>query len=135
VLFFTLIDKWEFLAYRKLEYKRKFDKERVFPMESLSLTIEATNKKLLPLTWLEIESDIPNEMMIEKERISKSRSSGYSVHNTVLSLLWFQRIRRRYSVCFTKRGYYQLRDTNIKKMAIKNLLFIIVLPSKKAQLS
>lgn len=114
LLFFLLISKWEKLAFKGLDYKRSFDTYRAFPKEKVGFTMELTNKKILPLTWIEIESNIPPEMVIDRQRVAKSRSTGYLVHTVVLSLLWFQRIRRKYEVHFTKRGYYQLRGALIK---------------------
>src|SRR5712692_9886179 len=57
---------WERYCLTGLEYRRSFSRARVEFGDTIELEIEIVNRKLLPLSWLEIEDELPVELRPER---------------------------------------------------------------------
>jgi len=114
IILYYIVNNWQKLAYRKLEVNVKLGAVRVFVNEEFDYSIQLTNKKVLPLSWIEADVVIPREMTIKGQNITMNRSNETSSHIVLLSLMWFQRITRVYRASFSKRGYYTVNDSVIK---------------------
>ena len=55
---------WNELSLRELSYKRIMSQNRIFKGESVSLTIELSNMKPIPLSRIDIDDDIPEDLEI-----------------------------------------------------------------------
>jgi hypothetical protein len=44
---------WQRVAFYRVAYQRRLDQTRVFEGESVNLTLQLSNRKLLPLAWLQ----------------------------------------------------------------------------------
>jgi uncharacterized protein (DUF58 family) len=97
---------WSRYALQKVEYKRKLSSERVFFGEQITLDISITNSKFLPLPWLHIEEEIPEEIALLKGKTLASAKPGRSILSSFLSIGWYHRLTRRYPVDCSKRGYF-----------------------------
>ena len=53
---------WKRLSLRNVEYERTFDKSRAFPGETISMQVRLTNRKVLPLSWIETTDEIPTAL-------------------------------------------------------------------------
>ncbi|MFC2070700.1 DUF58 domain-containing protein, partial [Chloroflexota bacterium] len=53
---------WGRYCLSRVEYHRKLSSDRVFCGEEIQLEVEITNKKLLPLFWLQIDDEVPSEV-------------------------------------------------------------------------
>ena len=53
---------WNRWALHGMTYTRKFDEERVFVGETVSLSLELANRKLLPLSWVQVDDRFPERM-------------------------------------------------------------------------
>ncbi|WP_026477179.1 DUF58 domain-containing protein [Alkaliphilus transvaalensis] len=120
ILTFAMINyalkKWEAIAYYQLKVKRRLENNKAFPNEQLEMITEITNKKILPLTWVEIETTIPEELTIRGEHITieKEGAATFYKHFTIFSLLMYQRIKRKHTISFSKRGKYMFTDFKVK---------------------
>lgn len=104
--------KWEVWSVKKLQYKRYFDKNRVFEGENITLTTEIINKKFLPLPWIEASTNIPNGVMINNVD-DEYKEDNYDEENEyciVTSLFSYQRVKRKDKFSSKKRGYYRFND-------------------------
>jgi hypothetical protein len=113
-LLYYLVSMFDKAAFKNLKLERKLNEARVFQNEECSYIFEITNKKILPLTWIEIESNIPMEMTIKSQKLLNDNLNNQSTHYMVSSLLWYQKLKRSYGVCFNKRGYYRLKDITVR---------------------
>ncbi|MGB9679145.1 MAG: DUF58 domain-containing protein [Thermoanaerobacteraceae bacterium] len=96
--------------FKNLHIKREFSNHNVFPGEKTLLTIEVENKKIFPITYLKIKQKLPSELsFIKKSNIEEIEKVKFT-HTTILSILPFQRIRRKFEVECIKRGVYNLSD-------------------------
>ena len=98
---------WRRYCLRDVEYRRFLSHDRAFPGETIELRVQAVNRKLLPLPWLEIEDEIPAELDVQGGRSLPSyKAQRLELHN-LLSLRWYEQVSRRYRIQCNARGYYQ----------------------------
>ena len=97
---------WGRFCLNRVEYHRKLSSNRVFWGEEAELEIEITNKKIMPLFWLQIDDEVPSEVTFLKGRISPTGTQSRSILNNVLSLSWYHRVKRRFPIKCLHRGYF-----------------------------
>ncbi len=110
IIMFHILNRWEALSLKKLEYKRYLDKERAFIGEEVKLTTEITNDKLLILPWIEINSNIPDGVDFKDQRVIEQSNRSEKIYRIVTSLLSYQRIKKHNIIYCTKRGFYSFHD-------------------------
>jgi len=99
---------WERHCLEGVEYRRRFNQTRAFFGEEVELAVEITNRKILPLAWLAIEDEIPAELAPLRGRTTPSHKAGRSLLLNLLSLRWYERVRRRYRIRCDARGQHTL---------------------------
>lgn len=110
IIMFYILDRWENISLKNLEFKRYLDKERVFIKEPVRLTTEITNDKLLILPWIEINANIPKGVDFKDQRIIEQNNKSEKLYKIVTTLISYQRIKKHYTIYCTKRGYYSFQD-------------------------
>jgi hypothetical protein len=96
--------------FKNLDIGRSFEPDGVFPDDTASFEITITNRKLFPVTWLKLLQWFPNGIdLVDGEDVPPSSQSKY-IHDMVISVMPFRRIKRTYRVKCRKRGYYRLID-------------------------
>lgn len=98
--------KWDIWSIKNLQYKRYFDRSRIFEGENVTLTTEIINKKLLPLPWIQVLSSIPKEIIINNVDSNNLNNNGEKDYCITTSLFSYQRVKRKDKFYFKKRGYY-----------------------------
>ena len=98
---------WRRYCLRDVEYRRFLSHDRAFPGETIELRVQAVNRKLLPLPWLEIEDEVPAELDVQGGRSFPSYKAQRSELHNLFSLRWYEQVSRRYRVECAARGYYQ----------------------------
>jgi uncharacterized protein (DUF58 family) len=97
---------WNRLSLYGLHYQRHFSETRAFLGETIELTLEVRNRKLLPLTWLEIVDVFSAGLPLDQAEIILNRATNQGELRTFWMLGPFQRLTRRYTVRCTQRGYH-----------------------------
>jgi uncharacterized protein (DUF58 family) len=96
---------WQRECLVGVSYRRRLTQSRASFNEALTLEIEVVNDKLLPLSWLRIEDEIPALLEIEGATVISSQSYvDTMVH--VMPILPYQRIRTRIGVIASHRGEF-----------------------------
>lgn len=93
-------------------YKREISSSRVEIGEELHISIIIENRKLLPVTFLQVTEKFPIEMKYKYDA-DLHKASDSLFHTTTMMILPFQRIKRDYIVNFNERGKYLLRDVTL----------------------
>ena len=105
---------WKRLALRGVAYERRFDKRSAFPGETVEMTVRITNRKLLPLTWLEASDTIPMTMPLVDGELVPTYAPTVGSLTTVLSLRWYERIVKHYGLRCTARGVHTLGPVHLR---------------------
>lgn len=97
---------WYRFALRHLQVRQQVSAPRAFFGEILSLAISVENQKVLPLPWLEVEDEIPEQLpLVTGCAVPTYKVNRVALVNTV-SLWGFQRVTRRYQFRCSARGVY-----------------------------
>jgi uncharacterized protein (DUF58 family) len=108
-LVITLAHQWRRHALDRMKYTRRFHYTRGFPGEQTEVRITIENNKLLPVSWLRASDEWPGAVgPADKDILAPSHDpeKGYLVN--LYSLRWHERIQRRYTLVFRKRGIYEI---------------------------
>ena len=104
---------WNELSLRELNYKRIMSQNRIFKGESVSLTIELSNMKPIPLSRIDIDDDIPEDLEIAGTELLHSPNPKTMKMRHSTSLSWYEKVRWEYRLTGTKRGYFKLGPSSI----------------------
>ena len=106
---------WNHYVLRKVTYRRQLEPRRAFIGETVELRTIVENRKLLPIGWIRIQDEWPEnlEMSLGGEDVHPSSVPHRSVLRNAFSLHWYERVRRRYQIRCDARGYYQLGPAHV----------------------
>lgn len=106
-----IFGKW---GLHRIHYTRSFSKRTVFVGEKIEMIDEISNKKLLPVPWLRLESKISANLQFDQkfEYHTEIHGSG-DYHRTLFSLLPYQKVRRRQTLTCQKRGHYRFKTVSL----------------------
>jgi uncharacterized protein (DUF58 family) len=105
---------WKRVSLRRVEYERRFDKQRAFPGETVDMFVRITNRKLLPLSWLEVSDEVPMAVPLARGALMPTHVPQVGTLNNVLSLRWYERVNRRYRLECTARGVHVLGPVHLR---------------------
>ena len=106
---------WERYCLVGVTYRRSLGQERAFFGEEVVLTVEVVNDKPLPLAWLEVEDTIPGGgITLSPAHLAPSHLPGRRVLAILLSVRWYQRVRRHYRVTCNQRGYHAFGPASLR---------------------
>ena len=97
---------WNRLVLRAVHYGRKLGESRVFAGETTSVQLITTNQKPLPAPWLTVEDTFPRGVSITERQMTQVKGGEIQSLTNVLSLRWYERVVRQYTLHCPRRGYY-----------------------------
>jgi len=97
---------WSRYSLHHLEYERSFSETRAFSGETIDITLQITNRKLLPISWLQVDDEYTLPLTILGGDSHPSSKPGIGLLSAVMSLRWFERVRWHYRVFCGSRGFY-----------------------------
>lgn len=105
---------WNRYCLEDVEYRRRFSQERAFFGEEIELSVEVVNRKALPLAWLEVQDEIPRILQPLRGKVTASYKSDRSLLMNLLSLRWYERVRRHYRIRCDVRGYHSFGPARLR---------------------
>lgn len=99
---------WSRWGLARLRYSRRLHPTRVFAGAPVQLEVRIENDKLLPLPWLVIEDEVPAAARWDRGRLVAHPAPGRAALLQVVTLGWFERLTRRYTLQLPRRGLYRL---------------------------
>lgn len=99
---------WNRNLFRGVTHRRILTPRRAFAGETIELTVELENRKLLPLSWLTLTDHLPEGLSLLDERFSARSATGTATLYDVFALRWRERLRKRYRIHCHSRGFYRL---------------------------
>ena len=104
---------WNKYCLHRIEYKRRLSSNRVFFGEEIVYEVEITNRKPLPLPWLQIEDELP-----EKVTLLKGKTTPTSEDRVILSNIFpvnmYHRVKRRFPILCQQRGTFIFGPSSIR---------------------
>lgn len=104
---------WNRVSLEEVSYQRELSQQRVFIGEEVSLSITLTNRKPVPLGKVEVEDDFPMVVDIADADVVGSADPETHTLRHSTSMAWYERIRWRYQIKCSQRGFYRLGPTRI----------------------
>ena len=98
---------WGRYCLAAVSYGRQFQTQRLFCGEHLELWIEIVNAKPLPLAWLKAEDEFPEDFRVERVDLGSASKPHRRTLTNMLSLRWYERVRRRYRLTAQRRGAFE----------------------------
>lgn len=98
---------WGRYCLAGVSYARRFEAERLFCGEQTEMWIEIVNAKPLPLAWLKAEDEFPEDFHVERTELTSSSKPRRRTLTNLLTLRWYERVRRRYRITAEHRGAFE----------------------------
>jgi len=105
---------WERYSLVRIEFQRQLSTRRAFFGEEVVLELDIANRKLLPLPWLEVDEELPEEVALLTGKTSPSHKTDRVHLTNLFSLGWYHRVRRRYRLKCSQRGCFTFGPTQIR---------------------
>jgi uncharacterized protein (DUF58 family) len=105
---------WQRYCFHGVTYRRVLSQRRAFFDEEIDLTLEVTNKKLLPLPWLEAEDEVPEGLAYLNAQLASSYKPKRRTLVHLCSPRWYERIRRHYRIRCTERGLHEFGPATLR---------------------
>ena len=98
---------WGRYCLAEVSYARRIAADRLFCGEETDLWVEIVNAKPLPLAWLKAEDEFPVEFTVQRHDLSSSSKPRRRTLVNLLSLRWYERVRRHYRLTADRRGAFE----------------------------
>jgi uncharacterized protein (DUF58 family) len=82
--------------------------------DRVDVTLVFENRKVLPLPWLEVESEFPDALPLDGLRLRPSAKSECAVLPNTVALWAYQRVKRRYTLRAVARGAYRFGPMTVR---------------------
>lgn len=105
---------WARYSLTNVEYVRELSGDRVFSGDTIQLQIRLTNRKLLPLAWLEIEDTIGDRLRVREREIAPSGTTGVGVLRITTAVRWYERVTWNLTLECPARGYYPIGPVDLR---------------------
>src|SRR5262249_45254704 len=100
---------------RGLSYTRSLEQTRAFFGEEVRLSVEIVNDKPLPLAWIEVEDVVPGQgMSFAPAHAGPSHIPGRRLLTMLMSVRWYERVRRHYRVRCEARGVHAFGPATLR---------------------
>ena len=105
---------WERYCLVRIDYHRRLSAHRAFFGDEVQLEVEVANRKPLPLSWIQIDDEVPSDVTFQKVRTTPSHKANRSLLTNLLSLSWYHKVTRRYHMRCLQRGFFAFGPTRIR---------------------
>jgi uncharacterized protein (DUF58 family) len=106
---------WQRYCLVGLGYRRSLGQARAMFGEEVSLTLEIVNDKPLPLAWLEVEDTVPGlGLALTPAHAGPSHIPGRRLLGILLSVRWYERVRRHYLMVCHARGMHAFGPATLR---------------------
>lgn len=105
---------WYRFALRALNATQRVSVSRAMFGQTIVLDVQIENRKRLPLPWLEIEDEIPDQLPLLTGRASPSYKVRRALLTSALSLWGWQRVTRRYRLRCAQRGQFTFGPLTVR---------------------
>ena len=105
---------WARYALERVEYSRRLSATKVFFGETITMDMRLSNAKILPMPWVRVQDDVPEDLTFLTTRTSPGHKTGRSFLSSFMSLMWYHRLTRRFPVQCLRRGYFSFGPATVR---------------------
>jgi uncharacterized protein (DUF58 family) len=105
---------WAHWALRGLRIERRFSQTRAFWGEEVDMAHVFVNNKPLPIPWLSVDDEYPGRLHVTGHGPDYHAHSRMVEFGTVLSLGWYERVARHYTVQCVARGEHEFGPIELR---------------------
>jgi len=98
---------WGRFCLSGVEYERRLGASHALWGEEVQFSVRIANRKVLPLTWLLAEDRMPGRLPIDRAPLVRDRFSPLVHLKSLLPLLPYEQVTRRYTVHCHQRGLFE----------------------------
>jgi uncharacterized protein (DUF58 family) len=103
---------WNRFCLHRVEYRRRLSHSQVFFGDEIVFEIEVTNRKPLPLPWLQIEDELPEKVSLLKGK-AETMTEDRVVLTNIFPINMYHRVKRRFPMRCSQRGAFIFGPTRI----------------------
>lgn len=128
---------WNRYCLHRVEYKRRLSHGHIFFGEEVVFEIEINNRKPLPLPWIQIEDELPEQLTLLKGKAEETIEDRVLLKN-IFPVGMYHRVIRRFPILCRKRGCFVFGPSTVrsgdlfgffrKQMYIDKLDYLLVFP-------
>lgn len=105
---------WNRLSLDEVTYERHLPQKRVFLGEEVELTVALINHKPLPLPWIRVADDMPDELEVVDGDVTSNVRPNVQALQHQTSMAWYERVRWQYRFKCRERGLFAIGPVNIQ---------------------
>lgn len=106
--------RWADYCLTNVEYVHWLDSNRVFVGEDVQLITQITNRKFLPLPWVQVYDELPQSVKPLNGYTAPAPDPTRISLISYLSMKWYHQIRREYTLRCLHRGHFTLGPVRIR---------------------
>ncbi len=114
LLAFAAARQWSRWSLQRLAYERLIPEDHAFPGARVSMVLRLTNRKLLPLPWLEATEQFPEALASEQPELPPGHQPETIRLDWRTSVGANQRVIRRVELRAPARGIYQIGPVRLR---------------------
>ncbi|MFC1967336.1 DUF58 domain-containing protein [Chloroflexota bacterium] len=103
---------WSRLSLAAVSCERRLSERRVFPGEYTELTLKLSNRKLLPLPWIQVDDELPLGFS-GGVALSPGHRPGFGLLSKGAALLWYTGVSWKQRLKCDRRGYFPLGPVTV----------------------
>lgn len=104
---------WRRYGLARMEFRRQLSAREALPGDVITMKVSVSNRKALPLSWLEWTDDIEAALQVGRATEPSHRTDIRQLVNLV-SLRPYERVIRRFEVRCLARGYHAIGPTLLR---------------------
>ncbi len=105
---------WARYSLARVEYHHSLSSYRAFVGDAIQFTFRLTNRKFLPLPWIQVNDELPRETKPLQGRTLMASDPGRIVITNLLSMGWYHRTTRTYTLSCQHRGCFYLGPVRVR---------------------
>ena len=97
-----------------LEVQHSLTQTHAFVGETIEYHVKITNRKVVPVPWLEVRSEVPEMLVPTNRALETSGIQKIALLKRTSGVRWYERVTWRYPIPLTTRGYFSFGSTRLR---------------------